>query len=270
MPSYFRQVPDFEYINRNPKEKNISEYIAVKNLFKRGKIRNDIFDNTVFFEKYQIIGDERPDNVAYKFYEDETLDWLVLLSNNIIDVHSEWPMSQQSFENYLLDKYGSYENINSIGDTGTEFYPPHHFETIDDVKDSNGVTIIPKGIRVGYRVEYRVVGDSVKRVPVPYFSTEVQRYIIQNGVPTLIVGYSYFDSGLQTEIILSVKDFVVPITNYEYEVRLQEEKRNIFLLKQKYLNLVLSDMNEIMPYKQGSKQYVSRTLKRGDNIKLFQ
>ena len=82
MPSYFRQVPDFDYVNRNPKEKNISEYITVKNLFKRGKIRDDIFESVVFFEKYQIIGDERPDNVAYKYYGDESLDWLVLLSKN--------------------------------------------------------------------------------------------------------------------------------------------------------------------------------------------
>lgn len=270
MASYFRQVPDFDYVNRNPKEKNISEYITVKNLFKRGKIRDDIFENMVFFEKYQIIGDERPDNVAYKYYEDETLDWLVLLSNNIVNVQTEWPLPQQSFENYLLEKYGSYENLNSVGDTGTDFYPPHHFETNVDVKDSNGITIIPKGIRVGYRVEYKVVGNDVKRVAVPYFSTETQGFIIKDGVQTLVVGYSYYDSGLETEVILPVEDFVVPVTNYEYEVKLEEEKRNIFLLKKQYLTLVLNDMNDIMPYKEGSKQYVSRTLKKGDNIKLFE
>ena len=79
MASYFRQVPNFDYISRNPGEKYISEYIAVKNFFKRGKIRDDIFENLQFFEKYSIVGDERPDNVASKFYGDDTLDWIILI-----------------------------------------------------------------------------------------------------------------------------------------------------------------------------------------------
>ena len=79
MPSYFRQVPDFEYVNTTNDGRNISDYSRVKNLFKRGKLRDDIFGDLSFFTKYQIIGDERPDNVAYKVYDDETLDWLVLI-----------------------------------------------------------------------------------------------------------------------------------------------------------------------------------------------
>lgn len=269
MASYFRQVPNFEYVNRNPKERNISEYIPVKNLFKRGKIRDEIFRDTVFFEKYNIIGDERPDNVAFKYYGDETLDWLVLLSNNILNVQSEWPMPQQSFENYVLDKYGSYENLYSVGDTGTDFYAPHHFEVTNDVKDSNGITLIPKGVRLGYRVEYVVEKDAVKRVAVPYFLPETRRFVTASGKTTLVIGYSYYDNGLQTEVVIPTTEFTNPVTNYEYEVKLEEGKRNIFLLKKQYLNIVLNDMSDIMPYKQGSKQYVSRTLKRGDNIKLF-
>ena len=98
MASYFRQVPNFEYVSRDIGDKYISEYIPVKNLFKRGKLREDIFANLQFFEKYSIIGDERPDNVAYKFYDEETLDWVVLLSNNILNIQSEWPMTQRTFE----------------------------------------------------------------------------------------------------------------------------------------------------------------------------
>ena len=104
---YFRQVPNFEYVNRNPDKTDISNYIQVKNLFKRGKLREDIFGNLAFFTKYKIIGDERPDNVAYKIYGDESLDWVILLSNNITNVQTEWPLSQNSFDSILLEKYGS-------------------------------------------------------------------------------------------------------------------------------------------------------------------
>ena len=93
MSDYFNRVPDFEYVSRLPDAK-ISDYITVKNLFKRGKLREDIFENLAIFTKYQVKGDDRPDTVADEFYGDSDLDWLVLVSNNIINVASEWPMSR--------------------------------------------------------------------------------------------------------------------------------------------------------------------------------
>ena len=56
---YFRQVPDFGYVNRNKNEKEISNYLIIKNLFKRGKLREDIFGNLNFFTKYKIIGEKK-------------------------------------------------------------------------------------------------------------------------------------------------------------------------------------------------------------------
>ena len=100
--SYFQQVPNFEYVNRTQGNNNISNYINVKNLFKRGKIRPDIFANLNFFTKYKIIGDERPDNVAFKEYGDSNLDWVVLLSNNILNIQDEWPLPQTSLDEVLL------------------------------------------------------------------------------------------------------------------------------------------------------------------------
>ena len=145
MASYFRQVPDFNYVSRLPDAK-ISDYIRVKNFFKKGKLREDIFQNLAFFEKYSIIGDERPDNVAFKFYNEETLDWIVLLSNNILNIQSEWPLPQTDFDRFLLNKYDDYNTLyNGI----------HHYET-EEVKSSNRVTIVPAGLQVDpiYSVNY--------------------------------------------------------------------------------------------------------------------
>jgi hypothetical protein len=226
MPTYFRQLPDIEYPSRLPGEDKISEYVTIKNLFKRGKIRDDIFGNLAFFTKYKIVGDDRPDNVAYNVYEDETLDWLILLSNNIINVNNQWPLTQNSFHNFLLSKYGTEEAIQDI----------HHYETIE-VRDSNGVTIVPEGLTVD-------IGYSV----------------------------SYFDSSLSQNITrggTSADLITTAVTNYVYEVRLEEAKRNIFILKPEYLNVILNDMDLMMRYRKGSTQYVSETLKRADNIRLY-
>jgi hypothetical protein len=159
MAFYFRNVPDFEYVSRFPGKRNLNDYVTVKNLFKRGKIRDDIFGNLKYFTKYDIIGDERPDNVAKNLYDDSTLDWVVLLSNNILNVYDEWPKTQYALDKYLLEKYGSYENLYS---------GIHHYETIE-YKTANSITIVPNGTIVDegfYKApEYTLELDSDIELP---------------------------------------------------------------------------------------------------------
>jgi hypothetical protein len=221
MSSYFQRVPDFNYVSRLPDSK-IGDYIRVKNLFKKGKLREDIFQNVAFFEKYKIVGDDRPDNVAFEIYDDSSLDWLVLLSNNILNIQSEWPLPQTDFDRFVLDKYGDYDTLyNGI----------HHYETTE-VKNTQGVTIVPAGLQVdsSYSVSY----------------------------------YDFF-----TDLQVTTGNLAIPVTNYEYEEKVENDKRNIFILKPRYLNIVFDDMEEIMQYKKGSSQFVSESLKNGDNIKLY-
>ena len=78
---------------------------------------------------------------------------------------------------------------------------------------------------------------------------------------------TYFDSrdgGMVT------KYPVKTVTNYDYEESLQEKRRNIFLLKPRYLNIVLDDLELLMTYKKGSSQYKTESLKTADNIRLFE
>ena len=75
---FFQYIPDFEYVSRLPGA-SLGDYITVKNLFRRAKINPDIFNNLTNFTKYKIIGDERPDQVAYKTYGSQYYDWIVLL-----------------------------------------------------------------------------------------------------------------------------------------------------------------------------------------------
>jgi hypothetical protein len=70
--------------------------------------------------------------------------------------------------------------------------------------------------------------------------------------------------------LITRSDAAVPVTNYQYEENIQNDKRGIFLLKPRYINVVLDDLEEIMAYEKGSTQYVSETLKRGDNIRIYE
>ena len=119
MSDYFSQVPNFEYVSRLPDAK-IGDYVTVKNLFKRGAIEQDVLDNLALHTKYKIEGDDRPDNVAFDFYGTSTLDWLVLACNNIVNIQTEWPLLQNDFDRFLLDKYGSYEKMNEVHHYGRQ------------------------------------------------------------------------------------------------------------------------------------------------------
>ena len=230
MSNYFSNIPDFEYVSRLP-DSQIGSYIKVKNLFKGARLREDILQDLTVFEKYQIIGDDRPDNVAFNFYGESTLDWLILKCNNIINIQTEWPMTQEDFDRYLLNKYETYDNLyNGI----------HHYETIE-IKNSQGVLMVPEGLHV------------------PSDWT-----------------YTFFDSAMGQHLS-SLKEYntvqnnpVVSVTNYDYETKIENEKRNIYLLKQGYINIVKDDLNEEMKYKKGGTQYMSPTLKKAENIKLYQ
>ena len=178
--NYFRNIPDFEYVNRTKDGQFISNYTQVKNFFKRGKLREDIFQDLTVFEKYSVKGDDRPDNVAAEIYGDANLDWVVLLSNNIVNIQNEWPLGQQAFETYILDKYGTSAKLDEI----------HHYES-NEVKDSTGVIIFPKGVRVS-------AAQSV----------------------------SYYEP-LNDESI-TVNPVSKAVTNFEHELKVNDDKRRIF------------------------------------------
>ena len=105
---YFSYLPDFDYVSRLSGSQ-ISDYVRVKNLFKRTKVNDTIFGDLTNFTKYKIIGNERPDQVAFKIYGDSNLDWLVMLTNNIVNYQNEWPLPNDAFYDYLLAKYGTEE-----------------------------------------------------------------------------------------------------------------------------------------------------------------
>ena len=219
MSRYFRNLPNFEYISRINERKTNKDFITVKNLFRRPIIREDLFTDFMSFTKYRIVGDERPDEVAYDVYGESDLDWVVLLSNNIINVRDEWPLNQHDYRNYLIEKYGNdTDEIDKI-----KFY-----ET-EEIKDSKGKVFVPKGMQV----------DST-------FET------------------TFLDSG--TNLLITVSP-IEGITYRTYEERLQEDKRNINLLKPEYLSIVMDDIETLLDYEQ-STEYINPVLKRASNPNL--
>jgi len=214
--SYFRQLPDLDYPSLRNDRTSVYDYQVVKNIFKRAVLRDDVYDSVTAFTKYSVLGDERPDQVAYKFYNDSSLDWVILTTNNIVHLRDEWPMGNQDFLTYLNAKYTT-EELSNV----------HHYET-EILRDSRGRLIQPEGLKVpeGHSVTF-----------------------LDNGV-------------LRTESKLKSYTFL------QHEVDMNDEKRNISILKRGYLSLFLDNVEEIMEYKESS-QYISDNLKKTENPRLI-
>ena len=208
--SYFQQVPNFEYVNRTQGNNNISNNINVKNLFKRGKIRPDIFANLNFFTKYKIIGDESPDNVAFKEYGDSNLDWIVLLSNNILNIQDEWPLPQTSLDEVLLEKYETHEKLHSL----------HHYETVEITNIKGGV-ILPGGLETPNK--WRTNGNYIQAIntkinQISGTESKIATVTMYSGIENLTVGSEVYIQGVSEDTyngrfavteILAVGDVVI-------------------------------------------------------------
>ena len=167
--SYFRELPNLEYQSFLSSSSGSDEYLLVKNVFRRVKLRDDLKNVFTVFNKYQIKVGARPDTVAEEVYGSAQYDWVVLVSAGIVNIRNEWPLSDRDIYQYAEEIYG--DDLNAI----------HHYETIE-VKDSKGRLILPAG---------KVV-DSTFTIPDPNIS-------IQNLNP--VVGISNYEYETRKNIL---------------------------------------------------------------------
>jgi len=148
---YFRELPDVEYQSFLSDAISSQDYLKVKNLFRRNKVRDDLQNVFTLFNKYEIVEGARPDTVAEEFYGKADLDWVVLMTAGIINVRDEWPLSNYQLYKYAENKYGI-ENLSDI----------NYYET-KEVKDSSGRLILPAGkdVNEDFTLNYSDNGNKV-------------------------------------------------------------------------------------------------------------
>ena len=212
--SYFRELPNLEYQSFLSDSKSSDQYLLVKNLFRRVKLRDDLQNVFTIFDRYEIPDGSRPELVANELYGSEEYDWVVLVCAGITRIRDQWPLSDRDLYEYALGIYGDDLNAN------------HHYETTE-VKDSEDRLIMPAG---------KVV-DSNFTIPKP-------------GEPKVTINP------------------VTGISNYEYEVRKNNDKRGIYVLKPNYLQQVLNDIRKAMTYDRSS-QYVNNKLIKTENTRAI-
>lgn len=94
-------------------DSNSSEQVVV-DIFRRIIISKEYKDNSVYFEKYEVLHGETPEEISYRYYGTQDLHWLILMINDVIDPRFEWPSSEENLYKAVSDKYGGDKNIFTI------------------------------------------------------------------------------------------------------------------------------------------------------------
>lgn len=186
MSYLFKPFPKIRYdIKKNGKLETMT------NVSLRFKLRDAFKNNSIVTYDYQVVDGERADIIAHKYYKDSTLDWIIYLANDIINPLWEWPLDNQSFRAYVIEKYGS------IGEATSEV---RHYEIITRAASVTfDGTLIP---------EQRIIVDK-------------QTYDLHDP--------------LNREAV----------SNYVYELRLNEAKANIKIIDVNYIDKIINELDTI-------------------------
>lgn len=207
---FFNIVPNIEY-DEKPISYPFSEsdFVVAKNFFRRYKINDDVFQFAVFFKKYTIKDGERPETLAEKIYGNQFYDWVILLTNNMVNAQYDWPRT--NYEIYKIVE--------------EEFDDPYSEISHYEIKETIG------HYQAGLHVD-KTFYDSTHKLNI---NGSVQ---IKNG-----------------------NEIASPITVAEYYQEENEKKREIYLLKSRYLESFIKDFKKQNLYKKDD-NYISQTLKK--------
>jgi hypothetical protein len=206
---FFSIVPNISYDEKPIKYPfSESDFITAKNFFRRYKINDNIFSYVTYFTKYTIPDGQRPDTLAEKLYGNPFYDWVILLTNNMVNVQYDWPMS-----NYSLQKVVEKEFDDPYGTI-------HHYETYE-------YGPYPAGLHVDetfYNSAHKINLNG--------------QVVTKNG-----------------------NELCQPVTIIEHYTAENEKKREIYLLKPRYLQSFVNDFRKQNLYKK-SGNYISQQLKK--------
>ncbi len=237
---YFNELPNIAYQSPLSHKNSSTDYIVIKNIFRRTKLADYLKDAASIFQKFVIGDGDRPDTIAAKIYGDSRLDYVVILMAGITNVRHQWPLQDYQVYDYALSKYGSEEKMNEI-----------KYHQTFEIRDEQDRQILPPDLIVD--ADFKIDGTAHK-----YPSST--RYTIRTEA-----GYRQLDD--KDEFTVATDNIARAVTNLEYEYSENEKKREIDILNSGYLQTFLNDLRDIMRYDQSS-SFISPNLATTENTEV--
>ena len=237
--SYFKHFPNILYQSPLSHKDSSGDFIAVKNIFRRTKLKDYLQGSVSVFNKYIIEDGERPDTISELLYGSPQYDFVVVLTAGITNINHQWPIQDFQVYDVALAKYGSETKMNEV----------HHYETFE-IKDSQGRQILPPNLIVD--ADFKMDGSALR------FGTNRFTLISE-------AGNTQLDD--KNEYTVVTDNIARPVTNYEYEINENEKLREIDVLQKGYLTTFVNDLRDIVRYDRHS-NYISGLLSKTEHTDL--
>ena len=236
---YFRELPNILYQSPLLHKNSSTDYISIKNLFRRAKLFDYLGNNVSIFNKFVIGDGDRPDTIAESLYNDSSLDYVVVLVAGITNINHEWPLQDFQVYDYALQKYGS----------ESKMFEDHHYETFE-IKDDKGRQILPPDLIVDK--DFKIDGSALRF----------------NSTYTLISEAGNNELDDKNEYTVSTDNIARAVSNFEYEISENEKKREINVLRSGYLGIFVNDLRDVVKYDKSS-GYITNNLAKTENTNII-
>ena len=223
---YFQKFPYTFYTLDDRKTTQLIQNILIRN-----KINDEVKNSFVLYDEYDVRDGDTPEILAYKFYGDSNLHWLILHMNEILDPRFDWPLDTRKFQDYLNSKY---PDINGID----------HYEDSNE-NPINGNVILNASVFNNFNVGDVVYNLSSKGIGYITSSTSTSIIVTTteggfkagNLISNNIVGTS------QATITSTTSITGTPVTFYIAEDRANEAKRRVRILKPQFVSAIIAEFD---------------------------
>jgi hypothetical protein len=217
MAKYFNNFPKLDY---DLESNNKLDYVT--NIVSRFGIDDQLKENTSIYYQYSIEDGETPEILASKYYDSPEKHWIILAMNDIVDPQFDWPLTYSQFNEYVDAKYSA----NNYADTANTGVPGLSYaQNLNNVQSY-------------YKVVSQTIGNTIT---VNKFQVDANTYA-NNTLMGLTPGDTYLfsdDTAVTIKVTKETQNY------YDYERDLNENKRNIKMLKPEYVNTLENELMSV-------------------------
>jgi hypothetical protein len=239
--SYFTNFPIVYYTLDDRKSVNL-----IQDILRRIVIDQKVLENTLIFDEYDMVEGETLEMVADKFYKDPNMYWVIALTNDILDPRFDTILGYNEFEKFIKSKYPS--NVFLTANVANSFY----LNEVITGQTSGATAKVYSNITLSSNLQYINLNGAFEA------GEDIQGYLSKANATITSNNPHVVDSRFNTHhyengngIIVTYATYASStvatkkeVTNYDYEVNLQSEKRRLKILKPEYASIIVTEFDK--------------------------
>ena len=245
----------FKYFSKYISTTIDKKMVVVTDIFKRVGLGDQYKDIASLLIPYLVSDGETPELVSNKFYNTPEYHWVILLINGITNPRTEWPISNDAVEKLVYEKYtfnvivadpGQY-SVGDIISRNTDTFVVTDVDIATQIvklRSQSGIVDLVANetvINETTEVSGLILAGIVSRPP-----TEIHHYYDTTSQEIIDINAIVEEDGAFVNVYTLPAANLVPITNIEFELSLNDDKRTVSVLDSKYLGQFVRDFKNIL------------------------